>query len=199
MEALERDASQAERAQPQEASLRARLRTLALTLLLCAWAIDALPARSHVHRMAKRVVTPVLTNLGLWQRWPLFAPNVDSLNSWLDAQVLYSDGSRWSWQSTDWKRRDWWETIITHRHMKVYEELRRDDQRGLWSPFCRYLARIAPKRSGGARPVQVVLTRHWWQVPPPHRLEQARARFSAIPPPREEFIRRARYHTENLE
>jgi hypothetical protein len=145
-------------------------------------------------RTAQRWVDPLADVTGVQQsNWQLFAPEPDSMNTWVEAVVTYSDGSTRTIASPDWQRRTLLEKFVQGRWPKILDYVRRDDWKGLWEPYALWVARTAPPPDG-ARPVEVKLIRHWWNVPAPSQLAADHARFGAVIPAREDFPRKFTFY-----
>jgi hypothetical protein len=137
--------------------------------LLAALLVDGLPETSLLHRVLKDRLDPILDVSGLWQgSWQLFAPEVDKVNTRVSARIRLSDGSQRGWQSPDWPALSRWQRFRSFRHMEYWDSIRMDQNRGAWPALAAHLARSAagPARRA-TRVVEVVLTRHWAEIPPP--------------------------------
>lgn len=125
----------------------------------------------------------------------LFGPHPDRANDWIEVKLVFSDGQRATWTSWDWQRRGVLERVARTHAPKWVERVADEDQKILHRGLARWARRnLRPPVETGARPVQVVILRHRWWVPPagPAR-ERQRARFGRLPPPRE-----AHPHTTTL-
>lgn len=171
-------------------------RTISNTLigaLLFALVVDALPSLFPGHRRLDAMLDDVLDVTGLWQgNWQLFAPDVDRINTYVEAVVVYADGSTWSWTTPDWRDRSWWETLHQSRHPKLADNLRRDEYSEVWPSLARHVLRQAPRPEDAVR---VDLYRWWWDVPPPGERSGS---HPWTPPPREAFEHRFLFHREAL-
>jgi hypothetical protein len=140
--------------------------------LLVAILIDGLPSACLLHERAKQRLDGPLDALGIQQgSWQLFAPSVDKVNTRVSARIRFADGAEALWQQPDWTAMSSWQRLRTFRQAEYYDNIRFDQNRAAWAALTRYLARTVPHpRGGGAPPVQVVLTRHWAEIPAPGRV-----------------------------
>jgi hypothetical protein len=158
--------------------------------------LDGFPALRESHKRAIHHLRPVLNNLGLYQGdWQLFAPDPDQINTWVEARVVRSDGSTWTWTTPDWLRRSQLEKLMEGRHQKLADAFRLDIRQALRPHLCDYVARLTPPTPSGARPVRVELTRHWWDLPEPGRHAAEKARYGRLPPYREQFPNKYLYYS----
>lgn len=159
---------------------------------------DGLPMRTTFTKRLKAGLDPFLDASGIWQdNWKLFAPNVDKINTYLDARVYYSDGSKWTWTSTDWQSIGRLRMFFYVRLVKLWDLMRRDDHRAAWPALVNWVLTEAPDR-GDAKPVRVELYRHWWDAPHPKKAEEEWSKHSEIPPPRDEFPEEYRFYRKSV-
>jgi hypothetical protein len=98
--------------------------------------------------------------LGLWQYWDMFAPDPVQKDAWCDAEVVYLDGTKATFEYPRMKSLSIFEKFMKERHRKYYERVDGEANRYLWPPFAQYIGyqmAIDPKNP----PVQVNLTRHF--------------------------------------
>ena len=131
--------------------------------------IEAMPTTCALHQSVKNGIDPLMDMTGLWQgSWQLFAPNVDKRNVRVEAEVLFSDGTRTLWRSPDWPRLSGWQRFVLFRHQEYYDNIRLDRSRAIWPTLARHLARTVPPGNGGdATPVRVTLQSSWCDIPKP--------------------------------
>jgi hypothetical protein len=102
---------------------------------------------------------------GTWQYWDMFAPNPASMDIWVDAEVIYRDGSKKHYQYPRIFLLSIPEKYPSERFRKFYERVNDNNYSYLWPPFA---LRIAYLNDNVANPpVKVRLTRHWMTVSPP--------------------------------
>ena len=135
--------------------------------------IDALPSSCALHASLKQGVDPLVDMTGLWQgSWTLFAPNVDKQNVRLEAEVLFSDGTRALWRSPDWPRLSGWQRFVLFRHQEYYDNIRFERSRSVWPTLAQHIARTVTARNSSAvadgsaaSVVRVTLMRSWADIP----------------------------------
>jgi hypothetical protein len=157
-------ASPAPVAPPGRPALRIAIVAVAALLV-----IDATPTTCALHESLKEGVDPLLDMTGLWQgSWQLFAPNVDKRNIRVEADVLFSDGTRTVWRSPDWPRLSGGQRFLLFRHQEYYDNIRLDRNKSAWATLAHHIARtVAPPAGGYATVVRVALARTWSDIPAP--------------------------------
>jgi hypothetical protein len=108
-------------------------------------------------------VEPVRNGLGLDQAWGVFAPDPRSTIYGLEGRITYDDGTTEKWH---WPRGD---PIVSefraYHWQKWSEQVRLDDQSGLWQPFAEWLARTHDRPD--RHPTDITLIRFWADLNPP--------------------------------
>jgi hypothetical protein len=103
--------------------------------------LDTLPQSPGAVR---RAVEPVLYRLAINQGpWSLFAPEPDTTNTRLWAEVTYRDGERREWRGTDWSQASPWEKWIGHRRFEWLDHIGDQKHAHVYEPWCRAIAREA--------------------------------------------------------
>jgi hypothetical protein len=144
-----------------DATGRAAISGLILFVLLTLLASNL--SVSPLQNWFSRLVEPVRNGLGLDQAWGVFAPDPRSTIYGLQGRITYDDGSirEWSWPHGD--------PIISefraYHWQKWSENVRLDDQSGLWRPFAVWLARRYDRTD--RHPTDVTLIRYWADLNPP--------------------------------
>jgi len=110
-------------------------------------------------------VAPLISYLGLWQSYAVFAyPRKTNLD--LQAVVFYKDGSTSTWQYPRVDQLGLFERSLKERYRKFgYEHLNVDKDAVLRPSFCRFVARL--NNIGGRTPQTIILVRHWAPIPLP--------------------------------
>ena len=133
--------------------------------------IDGAPRAGAPHRWLAAQLRPFLEPLGIHQpKWFLFAPEPQSWNEHLTAELQLSDGRTVHWRSPQWKRLSRWERFRRSRQINYYGAILSDAREGeshaLWAAFADYLAR-RQEADGPAKVRRVELTCHWVNFAPP--------------------------------
>lgn len=103
---------------------------------------------------------------GLYQNWALFAPNPLSVNSRLEAEVIYRDGRTSVWKFPLPQDFGYFQRYFKERYEKWGNQAVRLDQNAvLWPDAARYIARL--NNDGKNPPVTVKLVRYWSQIAAP--------------------------------
>lgn len=104
---------------------------------------------------------------GFWQYWDMFAPNPASTDIWVDAEVIYRDGSKKHYQYPRMFLLSIPEKYPNERFRKFFERANDNNYSYLWPPFAQRIAFVNDNPSNP--PVTVRLTRHWMDIAPPGR------------------------------
>jgi hypothetical protein len=109
------------------------------------------------------LVRPVRNGLGLDQAWGVFSPDPRSTVYGLEAHIRYDDGSSQIWT---WPKGDPFISEYRDYHWQKWsEQVRLDDQSGLWRPFAEWIARTHDRPN--RHPTEVTLIRRWFDLNPP--------------------------------
>ena len=115
---------------------------------------------------------------GFWQYWDMFSPNPASIDLFLEADVVYRDGT---------KRRFKYPRIydlsipmkyVKERYRKFYENVNGDNQAYMRPAVAQRIA-LESFEDPANPPVQVVLIRHFDQVEPPG--VQSNPQYTVVP------------------
>jgi hypothetical protein len=123
-----------------------------------------------------------LDDVGLSQRWGVFAPDPAARRIDLSARVTFADGSHAVWRPP---RHDAFAATLDYHWEMWAARAARDEGSDLWAPAARWIARSGGW--GGRRVVRVTLRRRWVDVPAPG---------SAATPPVQEFAFYTRYFSQ---
>lgn len=107
-----------------------------------------------------------MARTGLWQYWDMFAPNPASLDYWVDAIVLYEDGTYKVYQYPRMYEMGIIEKYFKERYRKFYERVNMDEHSWRWPTFAQRIALLSYDDPGNP-PVEVTLRRHWREILPP--------------------------------
>ncbi len=106
---------------------------------------------------------------GFWQYWDMFSPNPSSTDIWVDAIVVYKDGTERVYQYPRMFLLPVPEKFMKERYRKFYERVNSDDHGFLRPIFAQRIAHLNddPKNP----PVTVKLRRHWQQILAPGKVQ----------------------------
>lgn len=131
--------------------------------------VDGLPSTCLLQDAMQFDLQRYMNVVGQWQgSLAFFAPNPDSVNLHVEAEVEFTDGSKQHWRSPDWKNMTPWQRLRTCRQIKYFDNIRRDDRSNAWESFANWLAR--EHETDGRKVKRVEISRHWVDLPPPASL-----------------------------
>jgi hypothetical protein len=124
----------------------------------------SLPIGSPLMPMFRDLVRPYLVAIGLFQSWDTFAPNPTSANQYLEAMIIYKDGSSRLWPFPRMESLGFIERYGKERYRKYGENLQNGQYSDLRPDAARYVARL---NSSPANPAQtVMLIVRWSDIHP---------------------------------
>ena len=118
-----------------------------------------LPINSALILECREFVRPYFLWTGLFQSWDMFAPNPKSMNSYLEALIIYKDRSTEIWTFPRVQLLDLTERYYRERYRKFEEDVTENEHAGLWPDTARYVARL--HRNGPTPPATVMLLVRW--------------------------------------
>jgi len=96
----------------------------------------------------------------------MFAPDPTTLNTYIEAEVTFRDGSMRVWSFPRMNELSYVDRYFKERYRKYSTEyLRVDSHSALWPDAARYIARA--NRNPSNPPVSVRLIRSWSEIQPP--------------------------------
>ena len=113
-----------------------------------------LPLRVPFLELCRSEVTPYFRWSGLFQSWDTFAPEPWSINSYLEATLVYRDGVRKTWAFPRMEQLSLTARYFEERYRKFEENLQRNDNDALWPDVARHIARL---NSSPSNPVKTVI------------------------------------------
>ncbi len=157
---------------PLTARQKRSVTTVFIVIHLIAIYSWAMPPASGSWNGPKRFIDgifrPYLLFTGLWQGWDMFAPDPLRINTYLEADITFEDGSTARWKFPRMEHMGKFRAYYKERWRKwAADNVRLDRNSGLWPDAARYVARIHAKMP--SPPKQVKLIRFWADVPPPER------------------------------
>lgn len=128
--------------------------------ILC-WAI---PIDTPLTTAGRDLVRPYFLWSGLFQTWDMFAPNPKSRNAYLEAIVIYKDGTTDLWSFPRMETLSLTQRYFKERYRKYEETLDNDVYSGLWPDAARHIARQENNRA--SPPYKVMLVARWSDILP---------------------------------
>jgi len=124
----------------------------------------SMPINNSLIHFVKESVRPYLVWSGLFQSWDMFSPDPKSVNSYLEAVVIYSDGTSQLWSFPRMELLGAKDRYFKERYRKYEENLQNNDYADLWPDAARYIARL---NSDSTHRVQkVLLVVRWSDIIP---------------------------------
>jgi hypothetical protein len=131
-----------------------------LVAIFC-WSI---PVNNPLVQFVKESVRPYLVWSGLFQSWDMFSPAPKSVNSYLEAVVIYADGTSQLWSFPRMELLGAKDRYFKERYRKYEENLQNNNYADLWLDAARYIARL---NSDSTHRVQkVLLVVRWSDIIP---------------------------------
>ena len=109
---------------------------------LLAVAFWCVPVDSPLIPLARDLVRPYFLWVGLFQSWDMFAPNPKGANTYLEATLVYKNGTRTTWTYPRMDQMCWREKLLKERYRKFAEMLQRDELDELLPDAARHIARL---------------------------------------------------------
>ena len=117
------------------------------------------PFRALPLEVCRALVRPYFRWIGLFQTWDMFSPAPKRRNSYLEAMVVFTDGSTEFWTFPRMDRMSYSERYGKERYRKFEETLAEDKYSDLWPDAARRVAREF--RGGPKQPEMVMLILNW--------------------------------------
>ncbi len=125
-----------------------------LVFHLFAIACWCVPIDSPLIPLCRNLVRPYFLWAGLFQSWDMFAPVPKGANTYIEATLVYRDGSRKTWTFPRMEQLSLTERYFKERYRKFAESLQRDEVDDLLPDAARYIAR---SNSSPGNPVKTVI------------------------------------------
>ncbi len=123
-----------------------------------------LPLDSPLILLCKEKVRPYFLWSGLFQSWDMFSPSPKAANTYVDATVIYKDGTRTTWAFPRMEQLSLTERYFKERYRKFSETLTLNENDPMLADIARRVARL---NSTPAHPVKtVILIYHWSFIVP---------------------------------
>jgi hypothetical protein len=123
-----------------------------------------IPIDSPLIPLCRNLVRPYFLWAGLFQSWDMFAPIPQSANTYIDAVVVYRDGSKKAWTFPRMERLGWTDKLFKERYRKYADYLAREDTEALLPDAARHIVLLtsAPQN----QVTLVMLIQHWSFIVP---------------------------------
>jgi hypothetical protein len=140
-----------------------RAKRLAINLFLAfhilAIACWSLPLQFPLLSSLRGLIRPYFLWSGLFQSWDTFAPTPLLANSYVEAIVVYRDGSKRTWSFPRMEQLSLGERYFEERYRKFSENLQNDANDAVWPDVARKIARLNSTPSNPA--TTVILIERW--------------------------------------
>lgn len=123
---------------------------------LVAIACWSMPVDNPLILLCRQKVQPYFLWAGLFQSWDMFAPIPKGANTYLEAVLLYRDGSLETWAFPRMEQLSLGERLFKERYRKFAENLGRDELDELLPDAARHIARLKSARQNPVRTVILV-------------------------------------------
>ncbi|MGH9643142.1 MAG: hypothetical protein ACRD3Q_12045 [Terriglobales bacterium] len=143
--------SEMKRAWPQKAKYTAI--NAFLIFHIVAIACWSLPIDTPLIPLCRNIVRPYFLWIGLFQSWDMFAPNPKAANTYMEAEVIYKDGSITTWAFPRMNQLSLSERYLKEHYRKFEDNLTREDTDDLLPDAARYIARL----TGTEKPAKTVI------------------------------------------
>lgn len=119
----------------------------------------------------RRPWTRYMSSTGLWQYWDMFSPNPAQVDFWIDANVVYQNGTEKIYSYPRMADLPIFQKYIKERYRKYTERSTSDDpaSRRHYPSFAQRIAFEAATDKSNL-PVEVQLRRHWKRILPPDQV-----------------------------
>jgi hypothetical protein len=132
-----------------------------LVFHMVAIACWCIPVRTPLVQLCKSAVTPYFRWSGLFQSWDTFAPAPWAMNSYVEATIIYKDGSRKTWVFPRMEQLGLTERYVKERYRKFEEGVQRDENDALWPDIARHIARM---NNSPEHPVKTIILIQRWSL-----------------------------------
>jgi hypothetical protein len=120
-------------------------------LAIACWCI---PIENPLISLCRNWVRPYFLWSGLFQSWDMFAPVPKSANTYLEAEIVYKDGSRETWIFPRMEQLGLADRFFKERYRKFADSVVREENDALLTNAARHIAWM---KSSPANPVRLVI------------------------------------------
>jgi hypothetical protein len=124
-----------------------------------------LPLETPLLPLVRNLVRPYLIWSGLFQSWDMFAPVPKAANTFLEAEVIYKDGSSETWTFPRMEKLSLTEKYFKERYRKFADSLQVEENDPLLVDAARYIAR---QHNSPGKPVKTIILVQKWSYIVPH-------------------------------
>jgi hypothetical protein len=121
-----------------------------------------MPLSSPFIGVCRDALRPYFVWSGLFQSWDMFSPQPKATNSYMEALVLYKDGSTKIWSFPRMEQLTLTEKYSKERYRKFVETILDNKNAALWPDVARYVAQLPEIRAG--QPQKVMLVAKWSDI-----------------------------------
>jgi hypothetical protein len=131
-----------------------------IVAIIC-WSV---PLNLPLFPLCRKIVRPYFLWAGLFQTWDMFAPTPWGSNSYVEAVVIYKDGSRQTWSLPRMEQLGLTDRYFKERYRKFSEVLQMENNDALLPDVARRIARLNSTPSKPAK--TIILMRRWSPIVP---------------------------------
>jgi hypothetical protein len=122
----------------------------------------AVPINTPLNQALKNLIRPYFIWSGLFQSWDMFSPSPKTVNSYVEAIVIYQDGTTNLWSFPRMELLSYSQRYAEERYRKYEESLTNDAFAPLWPDAARHVARLQNTHS--SPPTKVMLVVRWSEI-----------------------------------
>lgn len=116
-----------------------------------------IPAGGTLLADFREMVRPYFVWSGLFQSWDMFSPTPKTANGYIEAVVIFEDGSSQLWAFPRMELMSLWERNFKERYRKYEENLQNSANSELWPDAAREVARVNSDATHSAKRVMLVV------------------------------------------
>ena len=112
-------------------------------------------------------ITFIQNYFSLWRGWSMFAPNPLRINGFVDAKIIYQDGSQKTWTFPGPQKGTLLQRYMYGERYRKYimDGLRLDKNSHLWPDAAKFVIRKTSKENLNKIPSKIILRRRWQDIP----------------------------------
>lgn len=140
-------------------TLRARRAAINAFLIFHLFGITcwSIPLTNPLLTAGRNLIRPYFLWAGLFQSWDMFSPTPRAINSYVEAIVLYKDGTTKNWAFPRMDQLSLTQRYFKERYRKFAENVYEDTNSALWPDVARRIVRL---NGGPNEPAMVFLVRY---------------------------------------